>query len=600
MAAFGNLVELAEDSVARFAERPLFGEHLSTGWSWQTYRRWQSRVDSIRAVLAGHGIVAGDRVAIVSRNSAVWAAAAYATFGRGAAFVPMYEQQRLDDWEYILRDSGARIVLVRTQQIASLIDTLQPRLPALRHILTIEDPIGLPVLESRASAVPTIHPASDDVAGIIYTSGTTAPSKGVMLTHGNITSNVLATSRVLPVSSHDRMLSFLPWAHIYGQVAELHSMIAAGASTAFNTATDRLLEDLRTVQPTILVAVPRVLERLYVTVRAELVHHPRVVRSVFYRGVDAAKRRYHGERLRLRDRVILWLAGFLFAVVRRKLGSHLRYAISGSAALGGDVAEALQAMGIVVYEGYGLTETSPIVSVNRPGHRKLGSVGLPIDDVRIELDRSCGDGEGEGEIIVHGPNVMKGYTHPEQTALAFADDGGLRTGDLGRLDGDGFLYLTGRLRDQYKLETGKYVMPAPLEDRLAMSPYIANVMLYGAGRPYTVALIALDTPAIRTWALENGLDLSTELTSDLRVRRLILGEIERYGGHFRPHERPVEIVLTQAPFSIENGLLTPTFKLKRREVTRRFGGALDAVYQRLRTEPHVLVSPSVSQLPLQQ
>ena len=590
---FTNLVELAEASVARFADRPLFGEHHNGEWTWQTFRRWQDRVDSVRAVLAQLGVKAGDRVAIISRNSPAWAAAAYAAYGLGAAFVPMYEQQRPDDWEFILRDCAATVVFARTQEIAHTLEAMQPRLPLLRAVITIEDPIGLPVLEARAVPVAAVHPHSDDVAGLIYTSGTTGQPKGVMLTHGNLTSNVLATLSAFPIGAHDRTLSFLPWAHVYGQVVELHILVAAGGSTAFNISVDRLLEDLKSVQPTILVAVPRVFNRLYASVRAQLATKPRVIRNVFQHGLESSKKRKRGEPLRLSERVVLWFAGLLFGAVRRKLGGNLRYAVSGSATLSRDVAEAIDAMGIEVYEGYGLTETSPIVSFNRPGHRKFGSVGLPIADVRIELDQSRGEAPGEGEIIVHGPNVLKGYhARAEENAHAFTSDGGLRTGDLGRIDEDGFLFITGRIKEQYKLENGKYVMPGPLEEQLALSPYVANVMLHGAGKPYNVALVAIDTAQVRAWAGEEGLELAADLTSDLRVRRLILRELERYSAGFRAYERPVEVVLTQSPFSVENGMLTPTLKLKRREVARKFGGALEAIYQRLRTEPHILVAPT--------
>jgi long-chain acyl-CoA synthetase len=593
MAAFSNLVELAEASVERFADRPLFGDRHNSAWTWQTYRRWQTRVDSIRAVLADLGVGPGDRVAIISRNSGAWAAAAYATYGLGATFVPMFELQRPDEWEFMLRDSAARVVFARTQEIERIVEGMQPRLPHLRHVLAIEDPISLSLLESRATPVPAIHPEPDEVAGLIYTAGTTGQPKGVMLTHGNLTSNVLAALAVFPVGPHDRFLSFMPWAHVYGQVAELHSVVAAGASTAFNTNVERLLEDLESVQPTILVAVPRIFNWLYTTVKAKLASRTPLVRHLFDQGLADSKKRRRGESLTIRERVTLWFAGFLFAAVRRKLGGRLRYAITGSATLSLDVAETLDAMGIAIYEGYGLTETSPIVSFNTPGHRRLGSVGRPLAGVRIEIDEAVGESPGEGELIIHGPNVMKGYhARAEDNAEVFTADGGLRTGDLGRVDSDGFVFITGRLKEAYKLETGKYIMPAPLEQQLALSPYIANVMLHGAGKPYNVALVAIDTSRVRAWGRREGLDLAADLTSDLRVRRLILGELARYSADFNTYERPAEVVITQAPFSVENGLLTPTFKLKRREVARRFGSALEAAYMRLRTEPHVLVVPA--------
>ena len=582
-----NLIELAEQSVSRFADRPLFGERIDGHWEWQSFRGWQARVDAIRGVLAELGVTRGDRVAIISRNSSVWAAAAYATYGLGAAFVPMYEAQRPSNWEFILRDCGAVVVLARTPEIAEAVGAMKARIPALRHVLTIEDPLSLRALEAQTHPVPAIHPEADDIAGLIYTSGTTGMPKGVMLTHRNLTSNVVGTLHGFPFRPDDRTVSFLPWAHVYGQVCELHILVAAGASTAFNTNTEHLLDDLKSVQPTMLVAVPRIFNKLHAAVRAQIAHRPKLIRTVFERGVEASLAKKRGEHLGLKQRFLLFLASFLFAAVRRKLGGRLRYAISGSATLSREVAEFIDAIGIAVYEGYGLTETSPIITFNRPGQRKIGSVGLPIEDVRIEIDQTRGDTPGEGEIVIHGPNVMKGYhARPEENARAFTADGGLRTGDIGRIDSDGFVFITGRIKEQYKLENGKYVMPTPLEEQLQLSPYITNVMLHGNGKPYNVAVIVVDVAQLRGWASEHGVTLGHDLDADPNVRALIADELARHSQEFRGYERPRDFVLSVVPFSVENGLLTPTLKVKRREVLARFGAALEGLYHRIVPEPH--------------
>ncbi|HEU4731190.1 MAG TPA: AMP-binding protein, partial [Kofleriaceae bacterium] len=510
-----------------------------------------------------------------------------------------YEAQRPEDWEFILQDCGAVAVFGRTPAITAAIAAMQPRLPALRHVITIEageagGAGSLAALVESAGPPPGVAPIGpDDVAGLIYTSGTTGMPKGALLTHRNLTSNAVACLGGFPVTPEDRTISFLPWAHVYGQVVELHILIAAGASTAFNTDTDHLLDDLHTVKPTMLVAVPRIFNKLHVSVRAQIEHQPRVIRRVFERGLAASLRRRRGERLELRAHLALWLAGLLFAMVRRKLGGRLRYAISGSATLSREVGEFIDAIGIPVYEGYGLTETSPIVTMNSPGHRKLGSVGRPIAGVTVEIDTSRGEAPGEGEIVVHGPNVMKGYhARPEEDARVFTTDGGLRTGDLGRIDDDGYLFITGRIKEQYKLENGKYIMPSPLEERLALSPFIRNVMLHGASRPYNVALVVIDGPQIRSWAAERGATLGPDLTVDHRVRELIQGELDRGSRDFRPYERPLACVLTEAPFTVENGLLTPTLKLKRRHVLARFGADLDALYE---TSHPVPIAPPAAQ-----
>ncbi len=594
-----NLVELAEASVARFGDRPLFAERTGAAWQWITYRAWQEQVETLRAGLALLGVGPGHRVAIVSRNSTAWATAAYATYGLGATFIPMYEAQRPSDWEFILGDCGASVVLGRTPQIAAALAEMQPRLPSLRHVLCIEGAaddthsIASLMMHGRLHPTPVYRAAPDDIAGLVYTSGTTGRPKGAMLTHANLTSNALATVAEFPLGPDDRTLSFLPWAHVYGQVVELHILIAAGASTAFNTDIAHLTEELREVKPTILVAVPRIFNQIRAGVVASIEKKPRLVRALFRRGHAASLRSRRGERLGLLDRIVLWLAGFLFAAIRRKFGGRLRYAISASATLSHDVADFIDGLGIEVYEGYGLTETSPVVSMNRPGRRKLGSVGLPIAGVRIAIDTSRGEAPGEGEIVVYGPNVMKGYhARPEENARAFTADGGLRTGDLGRVDADGFLFITGRIKEQYKLENGKYVMPTPIEEQLALSPFVKNVMLHGSGRPYNVALVVVDEEQIRAWAAGKGLAVR-DITTDDRVRALIGEELAREARGLRGYERPVDFVLTTTPFTLENGMLTPTLKLKRREVMARFGDALEALYAHPHAGPAALhVTPA--------
>lgn len=584
---FANLIELQQASVDRFAHRPLYGEKRGGSWQWITYSEWAQHVDALRGGLAGLGVGRDDRVAIVSRNSAAWATIAYASYGLGAAIVPMYEAQRPDEWEFILRDCEAKVAFGRTPEIVAALEAMRPRLPALQHVIFIEgeasSPRTLAALEVQGRATPMAPQVvvPGDMADLVYTSGTTGKPKGVMLTHRNLTSNIAATLSSFPIFETDRSVSFLPWAHVYGQTGELHLFIAAGASTAFNQDIAQLMQDLQEVKPTMLIAVPRIFNRIHGSVRAQMAEKPAPIRHVFERGLDAAIRRHRGEQLGLADRMWERLASPLFAAIRRKFGGRLKYAITGSATMPLEVAEFINGLGIEVYEGYGLTETSPVVTFNRPGHRKLGTIGMPISNVRIEIDESCGTRPGEGEIIVHGPNVMKGYwARPEETTEAFTDDGGFRTGDLGRFDADGYLKITGRIKEQYKLENGKYVMPGPLEEELGLSPFIRNVMMYGSGKPFNVALVAIDSDQVRSWAKENHIELASDLTRDDRVRELVQRELDRNAADFRGYERPRACVLTEEPFTVENGLLTPTLKAKRREITAMYGAALDALYTR--------------------
>jgi long-chain acyl-CoA synthetase len=271
----------------------------------------------------------------------------------------------------------------------------------------------------------------------------------------------------------------------------------------------------------------------------------------------------------------------IFQKIRDRFGGRLRYAFTGSASISRHVIEFIDALGIEVYEGYGLTETSPVVTTNSPGHRKFGSVGRALPGVRVEIDTSVTDDHQTGEIIVYGPNVMLGYhNRPEDNAAALMPDGGLRTGDLGHLDADGYLYITGRIKEQYKLENGKYVMPSALEETLKLSPFIANVMIHGDGRPYNVALVVPDAQAVRGWAQKQGLTLPDDVCTDERVHDLVVSEIARLSEEFKGFEKPRAVALVGDDFTIGNGLLTPTLKLKRREVLARHGKLIDELYAR--------------------
>jgi long-chain acyl-CoA synthetase len=359
---------------------------------------------------------------------------------------------------------------------------------------------------------------------------------------------------------------------------------------AINDDLPKLFDNLAQVRPTLLVAVPRIFNRIYDSVHRDLRRQPGFLQRIVRGGIRGAIKRAHGEPLKAVERAELAFdEQVVFGKIREKLGGRLRYVISASATLGREVAEFVDALGLPVYEGYGLTETSPIVTVNSPGYRRLGSVGRTIPGVRIEIDDTVGDEPPRGEIIVHGPNVMLGYhERPEENASAFTEDGGFRTGDLGYVDDEGFLFVTGRIKEQYKLENGKYVMPSSLEERLTLSPYVANVMIHGDGRAYDVALVVIDEPAVREWASRVRIVLGPDPTSDPRVRGLIEGELERCGAEFKAYEKARAFALIRDEFTQASGLLTPTLKLKRREVVARYRDVIEGLYrQRQPEEPEV-------------
>jgi long-chain acyl-CoA synthetase len=421
------------------------------------------------------------------------------------------------------------------------------------------------------------------VAGFIYTSGTTGAPKGVRLSHRNICSNCDAVREVFPLH-RERSLAFLPWAHALGQTGELHFFTQEGFSIAINDDLTRLVTNLPEVKPTLLVAVPRIFNRIYDGVTKQMASKPKPIQKLFARGLQLAKAQSAGQRLGLLDGLTLAAADrLIFSKVRDRFGGRLKLAISGSAALSQNVAEFIDALGIMVYEGYGLTETSPVASVNYPGARKLGSIGKPLPGVRVVIDETQSEKPGEGEIVIHGPNVMLGYhNRPEEEARVFTPDRGFRSGDLGYLDADGYLFITGRIKEQYKLETGKYVAPAALEEQLKLSPLIANVMLYGANKPYNVALVVVDAAALEQWCKDTGAALPADPNTEPRLVQAVLEEIAQHGKAFKSYERPTKVVLTREDFTVENGQLTPSLKIKRSAVLARYQGALEELYRSAR------------------
>ena len=572
---FKNLVDLLEKSCEAFAQRELFGTKTSSGWTWTRYGEFRKMVDDCRGGLAALGVEEGDKVAIVSDNRVEWAVCAYATYGLGAAFVPMYQVQHPKEWSFILADCGAKVAFAATDAIDAQLRDIAAETDGLDHIIGLDLPADdarsyhALLAQGHGAPVAAAHPAADALAGLIYTSGTTGKPKGVLLSHGNFCSNINALHEVFTeLEADDRSLSFLPWAHSFGQTCELHAMLSMGCALAINDEIPNLVSNLAEVRPTVLFAVPRIFNRIYDGVHAQIRSKPGAIQRLFEAGIDNASAKSRGEDIGVLSTVSLWLADkIIFRSIRAKFGGGLRYAISGSAALDKAVAEFIDALGIMVYEGYGLSETSPIVSANVPGARKIGSVGKPLPGVTVEIDESASEEPGEGEIVVRGPNVMMGYHHrPKENAEVLDEDGSFRTGDLGQLDDDGYLYITGRIKEQYKLENGKYVMPAPLEEQLKLSPLIANVLIYGSNKPHNVALVVPDPEATR--------QLSEEA-----VRDKIAEELAKRAAGFKSFERPNAFKIIGEDFTTDNGLLTPTLKLKRRQIVNRYQAALDALYE---------------------
>jgi long-chain acyl-CoA synthetase len=588
---FESLVEVFNASTEKFGDRALFGVKRDGQWHWMTYGEWGDRVRRLRTALHNLGVEAGDRVAVIANNSPEWAMAAYATYGLRAAYVAMYESQLDKDWKHILSDCGAKVLFVANEQIAQRVRAFRGAVPELKEVIVLS---GTPkggehafadLLQSEPSDL--VDPGPDAIADFIYTSGTTGKPKGVRLTHRNLAYNVSAIHAVFPLEPDDRSLCFLPWAHSFGQTVELHGLISMGASLGLAEAVDKIVPNLAEVQPTILASVPRVFNRIYDGLHAKMNEEGGLKKKLFDAALQTAERRKQlaaeGKRSGWLDFKFKVLDGLVFSKVRERFGGRLKYAFSGGAAISKEVAEFIDNLGITVYEGYGLSETSPIATMNYPGARKIGSVGKPIPGVEIEIDVGATEDPTQGEVIIYGHNIMEGYHNlDEANAEVLVEKGGMRgfrSGDMGLIDDEGFLHITGRVKEQYKLLNGKYVVPTPLEEKIKLSPYISNAMVYGMNREFNVAVVIPDFEVLKGWAAEKGLDLDpASLAQSDEVQALIEEEVNRFSAEFKGYEKARKIFIGDEDFTTENGMLTPTLKLKRRVVVERYKDVIESLY----------------------
>lgn len=587
------------------------------------------------------GVQEHDKVGLISNNRVEWVTIACAAYSLNANVVPMYEAQLPSDWTYILNDSGAKVVFCATTDIYDVVRSqVRINVPTLQANVCLDAPDGEPFAYSTLMHHATADvdgqfvklPTPDDLANLIYTSGTTGTSmqthtrlrpcdhtvppitvfltfpalfgdthtgkpKGVELTHENFCSNVKAGCRSLGdvrklIKDDDVSLAFLPWAHSYGQTAELWSSMAHGSSMGISRGVSHILEDLQLVQPTVLFAVPTLFKKIYDGVHNAMEAAPPLRKKLMKAALSLGRERVavsEGTRdaLGFIERTKLGvLDKLVLGKIRARFGGELRHAFVAGAACPPEVLSFMDDVGIQVCEGYGLTETSPIITINTPEYRKVGSVGKAIGGVTVHIVDEEGKelpiGE-EGEICCTGPNIMRGYYgNAEATAevITTAPDGKTRmfhTGDLGRMGEDGFLKVTGRLKELYKLENGKYVCPTPIEEGIGMSRFIAQVVLTGANQPFNVALVVPEWPAIRA---ELGLDDSVsddELAMNEKVRALVDADIKIKCKNMKKFEVPQNWAFV-APFTAANDMLTPKMSIRRHKVISTYNDIITAMY----------------------
>jgi long-chain acyl-CoA synthetase len=583
-----NLAESFAIAVQKFASNRLFGTKNAAGeYEWVTYAEVGKRVDAVRGGLAKLGIKKGDKVGVISANRTEWAVCSYATYGLGAAYVPMYEKELTSMWKYILKDASIKVLFVSTPEIHSQIEQIRTDLPALEHIILFDNNKGgentLSALEQagKSNPVAPYYPKPEEIAVLIYTSGTTGDPKGVLLSHGNCTSCSQSGYHLYQeLNANSISFSHLPWAHSYGFSAELNNWIQFGGAIGLMDTMDTLAADLAKVAPTYLISVPRIFNKIYTKIFATMKEEGGLKAKLFHQALaEAEKKRKTGKgsvKYKLLDKAV-------FGKIRKMFGGRLQGALTASAKMNPDVAQFFFDIGIPVYDCYGMTETSPAVTMSHATQYRSGTVGKVLENIDIIIDKSrVGDGSDDGEIIVYGPNVMQGYYNkPEKTKEVMTPDGGIRTGDRGRLDEDGFLWITGRFKEEYKLENGKYVFPAEIEEDMKLLPYVGNVMIYGDGKPYNVALIYPNLPVIEQIADHLALSISPqEALKNPKVVELLTLEIgnhlkKRFGGY----EIPKKIAFVDQDFTVENGMGTQTLKVKRTAVYKKFADIIEKLYQ---------------------
>jgi long-chain acyl-CoA synthetase len=538
------------------------------------------RVGGAHLLLKRLGLGKGDRCGLLSENRWEWAVADFAMMTAGIVSVPLYATLSGEQIHYLLENSEARAVFVSTATQKEKVEAVRDRLPALEHVISFEEPWldAAPLKPAERgefeAAIREVQP--DDLASIIYTSGTTGIPKGVMLTHGNIVSNVVDAEP--DMSSEDVALSFLPLSHIFERMAD-YCYYLHGVTVAHVGAVEQVVPAMTKVRPTLMAAVPRFFEKMYARVMEAIRQAPPLRQKIFFWavqvGCQSVPYRLEGKPLpfwlglefRLADRLA-------FSKIRARLGGRIRQFVSGSAPLKRELAEFFYAAGIPVLEGYGLTETSPVVTANKQGRMRLGTVGQPIRNVEVKIAE-------DGEILVRGPNVMRGYYKMEGETQEALADGWFHTGDIGSVDGDGYLTILDRKKDLLKTSGGKYIAPQPIENRLKSSPLVADAMVIAEGRRFPSALIVPNFAELERFAREQGIayGLPGELAHDARVMARMEEEVEQLCAGLAAFEKIKKIVVLDREFSIAEGEITPTLKIRRREVERRYRDAIEKMYE---------------------
>jgi long-chain acyl-CoA synthetase len=605
----GTLTKLFFDAVSKFNRPDALQVKVAGAYKPISHSEVADRVRHAARGLASLGVRRGDRVGILSENRPEWAIADFACLTAGLTDVPIYPTLPADQIAYILKDSGAVAIFVSNKEQAEKIRQIRSQVPALKTVIGFDDVPGLANmsmadLEKRGAEGETSGSIAtyredallvkpDDLATIIYTSGTTGEPKGVMLSHDNIYSNVEASRKAIPFEGKDVGLSFLPLSHIFERMAGHYMMFATGTSIAYAESIDTVAANMGEVRPTLVLSVPRLYEKMYARILETALTGGFLKKKIFFwaRGVadrwatEKLSGKEPGGLLGIQYGIAQKL---VFSKLKTRTGGRLRYFVSGGAPLSPDINKFFYAAGLEILEGYGLTETSPVIAVNTPDNFRIGTVGKPIDGVEVMI-------AGDGEILTRGPHVMKGYYNkPEATRESIEPDGWFHTGDIGELR-DGFLAITDRKKDIIVTAGGKNIAPQPLENKVKTNKYVAQAVMLGDKRKFPSMLIVPNFDQLERWAKERNI-IWTDRAQLLRmptIQAKMEQEVNQELAGAAHFELPKKIGLIEHDFSIEKGELTPTQKVKRRAIDKNYKKLIDSLYDEAErsgiTDSHAIV-----------
>jgi long-chain acyl-CoA synthetase len=553
---------------------------------------FKNRVEEFSLGLRELGLKKKDKVIILSENRPEWIISDIAILCFGGITVPIYSTLIPPQIKYIINDSDARVVIFSDEVQGEKLKAIKDELPKVEHFISFTSKpfdgvytfsevreLGKKLKSEKPNFFEesALEIKPDDIATIIYTSGTTGPPKGVILTHKNILSNIVSVSQIIEFSDKDVVLSFLPLSHILERMVT-HTYIYKGCTIAYAESVETVAENLLEIRPHIMVSVPRVFEKIYARVMDNVLASSKLKRKIFFWaikvGKDLSQRKLANKKispfLKFKHKLAHKL---VFSKIIEKTGGRVRFFVSGGAPLSKEIAEFFYAMGLLILEGYGLTETSPVIAVNTIENLKFGTVGKPIPGVEVKI-------APDGEILAKGPNIMVGYYKKEAETKEAFKDGWFHTGDIGYLDEDGFLVITDRKKDIIVTSGGKNVAPQPIENMLKANPYISNAVVIGDKRKFVSALIVPDFDKLEEYARYNNIQFETrkDLISKEEIKNFIMAEVERATPDLAPYEKIKKIALLERDFELDKNEITPTLKVKRNVIEEKYKDLIDKIY----------------------